>query len=194
MIKEVCFVYRKEFYTQRLYIREYNKKDIDDFLRVIRQPKIYDTTYGIPRDYSKMRARWWLRMIKLNRVNGFAYEYAVFLRETGEYVGNVGLINIDANHNHADISYYIDTAHNNMGIATEAAQEMLRYGFFELGHHKINGVCMSKNPASRRVMEKLGTRYEGTLRDDLLKDGIYCDLDRLSILKDEFYTVCKVEK
>ncbi len=187
-------MYRKEFYTERLWIREYNKKDIDDFLRVIRQPKIYDTTYGIPRDYSKFRAKWWFKMIKYNRLSNMAYEYAIILRDTGEYVGNTGLINIDAAHNHADISYYIDTAHNNMGIATEAAAEMLKYGFAELGYHKINGVCMSRNPASRRVMEKIGMRYEGTLREDLLKDGIYCDLDRLSILKDEYYTICRVEK
>ena len=53
---------------------------------------------------------------------------------------------------------------------------------------------MSVNPASRRVMEKLGMQYEGTLRQDLYKDGMYYDLDRLSILRDEFYTDCKVEK
>ena len=70
---------------------------------------------------------------------------------------------------------------------------MLDYGFYDLGFHKINGVCMSINAASRRVMEKLGMKYEGTLRQDLYKDGIFYDLDRLSILKDEYYTIRKVE-
>ena len=46
---------------------------------------------------------------------------------------------------------------------------------------------MSCNPASRRVMEKIGMKFEGTLRQDLLKDGIYYDIDRLSILKSEYY-------
>lgn len=186
-------MYKKEFYTDRLWIREYNKRDIDGFLRVIRQPHIYDTTYGIPREYSKLRAKWWFRVIKYNRLNNMAYEYAVILRETGEYIGNVGLINIDMSHYHADISYYIDSTYNNKGIATEASREMLKYGFDELGYHKINGVCMSVNGASRRVMEKVGMKYEGTLREDLYKDGIYYDLDRLSILREEYYTICKVE-
>ena len=53
---------------------------------------------------------------------------------------------------------------------------------------------MTKNPASRKVMEKIGMTYEGTLRKDLLKDGIYYDLDRLSILKEEYSTICNVEK
>ena len=180
-------MYKSEFITDRLIIREYNKTDIKDFLRVIRQPEIYPTTYGIPRNYSLLRAKWWMRMIKQNRREGSAYEYAVIYKATGEYIGNVGLINIDRNHWHGDISYYIDNRYTNLGIATEASR------FNELGFHKINGVCMSMNKASRRVMEKLGMKYEGTLREDLYKDGIYYDLDRLSVLKDEFYTICKVE-
>ena len=46
---------------------------------------------------------------------------------------------------------------------------------------------MSCNPASRRVMEKIGMIYEGTLRQDLFKDGKYYDIDRLSILRSEYY-------
>ena len=75
----------------------------------------------------------------------------------------------------------------NMGYASEAAREMLRYGFGTYGYNKISGVCMSCNPASRRVMEKIGMSYEGTLRQELFKDGTYYDIDRLSILKSEYY-------
>ena len=121
-------------------------------------------------------------------------EYAVFLRDSGRYIGNVGLINMDHTHHHADISYYMDHAVTGQGYATEAAAAMLQYGFLTLGFHKINGVCMHKNGASRRVMEKIGMRYEGTLREDLYKDGVYYDLDRLSILDEEYYTLCKAEK
>ena len=51
---------------------------------------------------------------------------------------------------------------------------------------------MSKNKASRRVMEKIGMQYEGTMRKDLLKDGIYHDIDRLSIIREEYFTDCKI--
>ena len=150
-------MFEKKFLTERLLIREYKKSDVDGFLHVVRQPEIYATTYGIPQNYSKFRAEWWLKTIKENMRNNLSYEFAVFLRDTGRYIGNVGLINVSFEHNRADISYYI--------------------------------VCMSCNPASRRVMEKIGMRYEGTLRKDLLKDGFYYDIDRLSILKDEYYSV-----
>ncbi len=187
-------MYRKQFETPRLLIREYQRRDLDAFLEVIRQPHVYVTTYGIPISYSKARGKWWFKVIRFNRRQRTAFEYAVFLKDTGRYIGNVGLINMDFIHLHADISYYIDYAVTKQGYATEAAAAMVRYGFEELGFHKINGVCMSKNPASRRVMEKLGMQYEGTLREDLYKDGVFYDLDRLSLLRHEYYTNCKVEK
>ena len=185
----VSFMFEKKFLTERLLIREYKKSDVDGFLHVVRQPEIYATTYGIPQNYSKFRAEWWLKTIKENMRNNLSYEFAVFLRDTGRYIGNVGLINVSFEHNRADISYYIDKDYMNKGYATEAALEMLKYGFETFGFNKIQGVCMSCNPASRRVMEKIGMRYEGTLRKDLLKDGFYYDIDRLSILKDEYYSV-----
>ncbi len=186
-------MYKSSFLTGRLMIREYKKSDIDGFLRVVHQKEILATTYGIPENYTRRHAKWWMRILRQNRIYKTSYEYAVILRENGEYIGNVGLINIDPRHYHADISYYIDKDYMNQGIATEASLAMLEYGFSELGFRKINGVCMSVNIPSRRVMEKIGMSYEGTLRKDLYKDGIFYDLDRFSILKEEYYTGSKVE-
>ncbi len=184
----------QSFLTERLFIRDYRRSDLEEFLRVVRQEEIYATTYGIPRNYTRRRGKWWLKIIRQNKLFGTSLEYAVFLRDSGVYIGNVGLINIAREHLRGDISYYIDRDCMNRGYATEAAQAMLQYGFEELGFHKISGVCMSRNPASRRVMEKLGMRYEGTLRDDLLKDGVYCDIDRLSILREEYFTNSKADQ
>ena len=176
-----------EFFTERLYIREYRKEDIEDFLRVVRQPEIYPTTCGIPRDYPRKRAKEWLKFIRINIREMTSYEFAVFLKDSEQYIGNVGLINVSMPHNHADISYYIDSNYWNMGYAAEAASEMLRLGFEVFGFEKITGICMSINHPSRRVMEKIGMKYEGTKRNDMLKDGIYYDLDMLSILKKEYF-------
>lgn len=179
------------FETPRLVIREYKNSDIDDYLRVVKQEEIYVTTYGIPKNYPKSRAKKWFRFIKNNIKTMQSYEFGMFLKENGQYIGNVGLINVSMEHNHADISYFIDTGMRNQGLTTEAAVEMLRFGFEILGFEKISGLCMSVNPASRRIMEKIGMKFEGTLRNDLLKDGVYYDMDHLSILKNEYFTDCK---
>lgn len=181
----------KCFTTDRLIIREYKRGDIDDFLYVVRQPEVRATTYGIPEDYPRSRAKKWFRFLRDNMRKLESFEFGMFLRDTQEYIGNVGLINISRSHNHADITYYIDTAHRGQGLTTEAALKMLEFGFSALGFEKISGVCMSSNPASRRVMEKIGMKYEGTSRSELLKNGVYYDIDRLSILKSEYFTDCK---
>ena len=183
----------QSFTTERLFIREYNRKDIDDFLYVIRQPEIRATTYGILADYPKSRAKKWFRFLRDSKKNMKSLEYGVFMLDSGKYVGNVGLINISIEHRHADISYYIDKDIRSQGIATEASAAMLKYGFCELGFEKISGLCMSCNSPSRRVMEKLGMKYEGTSRNELFKNGIFYDIDRLSILKSEYFalnTIC----
>ena len=121
------------------------------------------------------------------------YEFGMFLKDSGEYIGNVGLINVSMIHNHADITYYTDEKYRNMGYTSEAGHEMLRFGFECLGFEKISGLCMTVNPSSRRVMEKLGMKYEGVMRDELLKNGRYFDIERHSILRNEYFTNSKVE-
>ena len=73
-------MFGKKFVTERLIIREYQKTDIDDFLRVVRQPEIYVYTYGIPKKYSRERARWWLETIQQNLKTDTAHEFAVTLK------------------------------------------------------------------------------------------------------------------
>ena len=180
--------------TKRLIIREYNKKDINDFIRVTSQSSVKATTYGIPENYTNSYAKRWFRYLNKCRKNMEGYEYGIFLRDSGIYIGNAGLINISVLHNHAEITYYIDENYRNAGYATEAAREMLRLGFEYFGFEKITGLCMTVNPSSRRIMEKLGMKYEGIMREELLKNGVYYDIERHSILKGEYITNCKVER
>ncbi len=180
-----------ELFTDRLIIREYNKIDMTSFVAVTSQAEIRATTYGIPENYTRSYAKNWFRLIKTNIKNGLSYEFGMFLKEDGEYVGNVGLINVSKLHNHADISYYTDKKFHCMGLTTEAAQAMLELGFKTFGFEKISGMCMRINPASRRVMEKIGMSFEGTLRHELYKDGIYYDIDVLSVLRTDYFTNCK---
>ena len=48
--------------TERLIIREYEDSDADSIVRIVNNEGIYRTTYAIPRDYSKKRAKWWINI------------------------------------------------------------------------------------------------------------------------------------
>lgn len=172
--------------TQRLIIRRYEEEDIPQILSVINKHGIYRTTYGIPRRSDEKRIRWWLGYLEASEKHKIGYEYGMFLKHTGEYIGNIGVANINTLHNRGEITYFISPKYWNKGFATEAGQAMLAFAFEKLNLKKVAGACMSVNPASRRVMEKLGFVYEGTSRCELLKDRKYYDIDRLSILDKEY--------
>lgn len=70
---------------------------------------------------------------------------------------------------------------------SEAAKTVIDYGFNELGLDIISCCCYSFNKRSRRVIEKSGFRYEGTIRGaEMRYDGKIFDLDSFSLIKDEW--------
>ena len=174
------------FYTNRLIIRKYNKSDIDAYLNVIKNEKIYKTTYAIPKNYSRVQAEKWFKLLNIAFRNGLSYEFGIFDKTFNNYIGNCGIINVNKKLFSGAISYFIDPNFWNNGYASEATKKMLDFAFYELFLMRVSGSCMSTNPASRRVMEKNGFKYEGTARAELFKDGKFLDVDHLAILRHEF--------
>ena len=75
-----------------------------------------------------------------------------------------------------------------LGYATEAMQAILRFGFLNLGLHRISDFCDPANHASMRVMEKLGMRREGHLRQNYYTKGRWWDSVTYAILAEEWRT------
>lgn len=70
------------------------------------------------------------------------------------------------------------------GYAAEAGKAMVEFGFENLGLHRIFAECHAANEASARVMEKIGMRREGVLRQHVLIKGEWWDVVICGILKD----------
>jgi ribosomal-protein-alanine N-acetyltransferase len=72
------------------------------------------------------------------------------------------------------------------GIATEAANELLVLGFGELGLHRMWASCLPENPASERVLQKVGMRKEGFLVKNLKIHGVWKSSFLYAMLADEW--------
>jgi len=96
-------------------------------------------------------------------------------------IGGIGL-EICKEDEKGEIGFWIDQSHWGKGVATEAAAELLQFGFEKLHLNKIVAFHMVRNPASGRVMEKLGMRKEGLLRDHVKKSGRFEDSVAYGIL------------
>jgi len=92
-----------------------------------------------------------------------------------EPVGVVELQIGSAEHRRADLGYVLARAAWGHGYASEAAAAMLRFGFGELGLHKISATCDPDNRGSARVLEKIGMRREGLLKEHFLVRGQWRD-------------------
>ena len=88
--------------------------------------------------------------------------------------------------NHAELGYWIGKESWRNGYATEAAKALLEYGFNKHGLHRIFARHLKKNPASGKVMQKLGMQQEGLFRDHSFKEDKYEDVVFNGILKDEW--------
>jgi RimJ/RimL family protein N-acetyltransferase len=72
------------------------------------------------------------------------------------------------------------------GYGSDAMRVMLRYGFTELNLHRISLTVFEQNPRGIRSYEKCGFKYEGRIRDFLLRDGQRSDMLHMGILKSEW--------
>jgi len=168
--------------TTRLILRPYRRADIRDIVRLIGAREIAATTLRIPHPYTEADARALLRKFAKEKP---PTHFGIYLRGTGEYCGGVGLT-IDKDHDRAEIGYWIGLPYWNRGIASEAAREVVRFGFETLGLNRIFATCYVGNGASAKILGKLGMKYEGCSRQHVKKWGQYKDVDNFGLLAGEW--------
>jgi [ribosomal protein S5]-alanine N-acetyltransferase len=95
-------------------------------------------------------------------------------------------IRVDKLHNKGELAYWIGKDYWGKGYATEAVKRVIDFGFKELKLNRIWAAIMSKNKASGKVLKKVGLRYEGTLKQDVLRWNQYEDVDVYGLLKSDY--------
>ena len=116
---------------------------------------------------------------------GELVNFAVVLRANNQLVGAMGLV-INEKHECAELGYWIGKPYWNKGYCTEAARAVLEYGFNQLNLNRIFAHHVKRNPASGRVMQKIGMTHEGSLKQHVKKWGAFEDLEAYAILRSEY--------
>ncbi|MHA1914629.1 MAG: GNAT family N-acetyltransferase [Promethearchaeota archaeon] len=99
-------------------------------------------------------------------------------------IGSIGLFKINWLNRNAHIAATIgEPEYWGKGIAGEASNLLIRYGFTELNFHKIYAEVFNPNKRSLRAAEKLGFKPEGVLKEDFYIDGGYVDTHQFGLLK-----------
>lgn len=172
--------------TERLSLRLFELADAPEVQRLAGAEEVARTTLSIPHPYPDRAAEAWIERTRQAYASGSIHAFAVVPKgATGALAGCVSLRVNDA-HRHAELAYWIGRPFWGRGYATEAARAVLRYGFGELKLNRIFAAAMTANPASSRVMAKLGMKHEGTFPQHIRKEGSFADLMYYGMLQAEW--------
>ncbi|MGA0878896.1 MAG: GNAT family N-acetyltransferase [Ilumatobacteraceae bacterium] len=119
------------------------------------------------------------------RQNGSAYSFGLFVDNA--VAGEVNLNSVQRGALMSGvIGYWIDQAHAGNGYVAEAVVLLFRYAFEDLRLHRLEICIVPRNANSRRIMEKLRIRDEGTALRFLEINGIWEDHVRYAITAEEW--------
>lgn len=172
--------------TERLLLREFADEDwraLYAYQNDVRFQEFYEwehRTESDTRAFVKMCRDWQAQSPRLK------YQLAIVLPATNRLIGNVGLRKRDVRAHQADLGYELDPREWGNGYAAEAGEAMLRFGFEQLHLHRVWARCIANNLNSVRVLEKLGLRQEGHLRESEYFKSRYWDTLIYGILEEEW--------
>lgn len=171
--------------TPRLVLRGFAPADAPRVQELAGDWAIADTTACIPHPYEDGMAEAWIASHEEELATGTGAPFAIVDKRDGTLIGAISLMRIAAGHQ-AELGYWIGKPYWNRGYCTEACRAVLAYAFRDRGLRRVYAHYMVRNPASGRVMQKVGMSHEGTLRQHLRKGERFEDVALYGILRSEW--------
>jgi RimJ/RimL family protein N-acetyltransferase len=176
-----------ELHTKRLKIEELSLFELDDIHQLLSLPEIDEfNTLGMPGTIhtTEFLLIEWIEQQKA--IPRMSYVFCMKLIETNQFIGLIALNLGKLNFKIAEVWYKIHPAYWRQGYTTEALTKLLKFGFFNLGLHRIEAGSAIKNIASIKVLEKVGMTREGIKKKVLPIRGEWVDNYFYSMLETDF--------
>ncbi|TVQ15798.1 MAG: N-acetyltransferase [Leptolyngbya sp. DLM2.Bin27] len=170
--------------TDRLVLRPFGLADVPTVVALAGDRTIAENTLSIPHPYTEADAEDWINQQQADGAASKAMTFAITLPD-GTLCGSVGLGLYPA-YNMAELGYWVGRPFWGRGYATESGAAVVDWGFSRLGLNRINATHFGDNPASGRVMEKLGMTKEGYRRRQTPKWGVYRDVALYGLLREDW--------
>lgn len=176
----------KTIETERLILRRFEYSDDESMLKYWVADEKIQSLYSEPVYSTKEEVKGLLDKYIGSYEKEDYYRWAVIDKENGECIGQVAYFLVDSKNHFAEIEYCIGSQFQCRGYATEATKAVIDFGFDSMNLHKVQICTKTINAPSKRVIEKCGLTYEGTLRDYFFMDGQYVGRLYYSILREEY--------
>jgi len=171
--------------TERLLLRDFRSGDFEAFYATTQDPE-YQKFYS---EKESGREFWQSifdsLLVPLEVKERMKFQLAICLK-TGELIGTCGVRIEDCENRQASFGCAIARPYWGKGLAVEAAHRILKYGFSELGMHRIYAETISENARAGMLARRLGMRLEAELRENRFFQGRWWHTAIYAILKDEW--------
>ena len=175
--------------TERLVLRRFTFDDVQEVLAFLSHPSVARIVREIEATEAGVRKYIELQNSHEPFEQNIWIGLALSRKVDDRVMGLVSLVCKD--HRQGQCGWSLGIEYRGQGYATEAARGLFSYGFMVLGLHRISADTTSANPASWRLMERLGMRREAHLREAEFRDGEWIDYFIYGILADEWQNMDK---
>ena len=165
-------------------IRKWKMSDAADLAAAISNKKVQENLRdGLPYPYTEQDGTAYISaMLSADENETFAFAIIA----DSKVIGSIGIFRQGNIHRQtAELGYYIAEEYWGRGIMTEAVKQICEYVFSKSDIIRIYAEPFAYIAASCRVLEKAGFQYEGTLRNNAVKNGKVIDMKMYSLLKTE---------
>jgi RimJ/RimL family protein N-acetyltransferase len=165
-------------------LREFQLEDADDVLAIVGDDRVTTWLSFDSRSHEQALAMVRGAVERAHLDPRDEYYLAITRRDDDQLVGFIRLAlgGVQA----AKLGYAIAADHWGHGYATDAARQMLGFGFGTLGLHRVSAAIGPSNLSSIAVVKRLGFAYEGRIRHHVRTNGDWRDSLLYSILADEW--------
>ena len=171
--------------TERLRLRRYRPEDADDVFRNWAASETVTKYLTWPPYADVEGVRGYISSVIESYQDERCFNWAIALKDSDEAIGSMSVVEYRDDTACAELGYCLGDAFWGNGYMTEAVNAAMRYLIFEVGFNRIQAVHDVNNPASGRVMEKCGLRYEGTLRQEGKNNQGVCDTVIRAVLRED---------
>lgn len=165
-----------ELKGERVTLRRFKLADVKPFVAYRSDPDVaryqsWDAPYPLAHGELLIRAM----QRQHPDTPGQWFQFAVTLSPTGELIGDCGAKPDAADPRQAEIGYTIARQHHGHGYGADAARTLLGYLFDGRGKHRVTASCDPRNTGSIRLLERIGMRREGHMRESIWFNGEWAD-------------------
>ena len=166
-------------------LRKWRLSDAGDLAAALSNQKVLNNLRdGLPFPYTERDARDYITaMLAADENDTFAYAITI----GGRAVGSIGAFRQSNIHRRtAELGYYLAEAYWGRGIMTEAIRQLCGIVFETTDILRIYAEPFAYNTGSRRALEKAGFTFEGTLKNNAVKNGKVLDMTMYSLTKEPY--------